>query len=222
MTKSHDRKSLLIVAFLAAAVFVLRASPMIFNPTTGNVDPHVVLGDNKASLIVERQRQQQVGAFLAVNEGEVSRTEERFREATALAVAASLFAANESLNRRIPPTANAVLFGVANAGLMPPGMEYLQQTGEVRSLDGKLFLRYRPEPLGVEIVSLGNAPIDGPALLVRVPAGDVDGRNKDDARLFVATTLEQVKLPAPFAVEAEVLAMGFSPEPLRAAKLPNP
>jgi hypothetical protein len=87
---------------------------------TGQVDPHVTLVEDRAREISERQRQQQIAAFVAVTEGEVFRTEERIREATALATAASLFAANESLHNRIPGTVTDLLVGIKN-GLIPPG-----------------------------------------------------------------------------------------------------
>jgi hypothetical protein len=61
--------------------------------------------------------------------------------------------------------------------------------------------------------------MDGPALLVRVPD---DGRGEDGARLYLANRLDEITVPAPFAHEAEVIALGFAPEPLRAVKLPNP
>ena len=46
--------------------------------------------------------------------------------------------------------------------------------------------------------------------------------SEDGARLYLATRLDEITVPAPFAHEAEVIALGFAPEPLRALKLPNP
>jgi hypothetical protein len=155
---------------------------------------------------------------MATSDGEVARTEERIREATGLATAASLFAAKESLDKRIPESVSALLAGVNNAGLLPPGMQVIESSGVVASGRGQLFLRYRAEPLGIEVVSIGKERMDGPALLVRVPD---DGMSEDGARLFLATRLDEITVPAPFAHEAEVIALGFAPEPLRAVKLPN-
>lgn len=207
---------------MVALILGVRLSSIVFIQRTGTVDPRINLAENQARQIVERQRQQQVAAFIAVTEGEVSRTEERIREATALATAGSLFAASESLSSRIPASVTALLSGVNGAGLMPPGMQLLDSQGEVTCSHGRLFVRYRPEPLGVEVVSLGKVPLDGPALLVRVPVGGIGGENELGAGLYLATSLDSVTVPAPFAHEAEVVALGFAPESLRAAKLPKP
>jgi hypothetical protein len=155
---------------------------------------------------------------MAASDGEVARTEERIREATGLATAASLFAVKESLDKRVPESVTSLLAKVNNAGLLPPGMQVVEISGVVASARGQLFLRYRAEPLGIEVVSIGKERLDGPALLVRVPD---DGMSEYGARLFLATRLDEITVPAPFAHEAEVIALGFAPEPLRAVKLPN-
>ena len=186
------------------------------------VDPRISFAEDHTRQILEKQRQQQMAAFVAVSEGEVSRTEERIRQATALATATSLFAGSEALNRRTPPGVNALLAGVKSARLMPPGMQISGSHGEVAGAHGKAFVRYRPEPLAIEILSLGNVRDDGPALLVRIPVDGMSGTNTSGAALYMATSLEQSRVPAPFAHEAEIVALGFAPEPLRAAKLPKP
>jgi hypothetical protein len=47
---------------------------------------------------------------------------------------------------------------------------------------------------------------------------------KDEAKdvvLYMATRLEEITIPQPFASEAQIIALGFAPEPLRAATLPS-
>lgn len=219
MTLQRRNTPVLIGGIVAALIVGSRLLSIALPERSGRVDPHVSLTENQAQQIVQRQRQQQWRAFMAVSEGEVSRTEERIREATALATAASLFAAKESLDKRTPPSVTALLSGVNAAGLLPPGMQLLDSSGVVSSARGQLFVRYRLEPLGIEVVSIGKERIDGPALLVRVPD---DGMSGDGARLYLASRLDEITVPAAFAPEAEVIALGFAPEPLRAAKLPNP
>jgi hypothetical protein len=219
MTQQRRDMPLLIVGIVVALIVGSRLLSIALPERSGTVDPHVNLTENQAQQIVQRQRQQQVQAFMAASEGEVSRTEERIREATALATAAGLFAAKESLDKRTPPSVTALLSGVNAAGLLPPGTQLLDSSGGVSSSHGQLFVRYRPEPLGIEIVSIGKERMDGPALLVRVPD---DGRGEDGARLYLANRLDEITVPAPFAHEAEVIALGFAPEQLRAVKLPNP
>jgi hypothetical protein len=218
MTQRSNRP-VLIVGIVAALIVGARLLPIALPERSGRVDPRVSLTENQAQQIVQRQRQQQVQAFMAASEGEVSRTEERIREATALATAASLFGANESLDKRTPESVAALLSGVNAAGLLPPGMQLLDSSGRVSSARGQLFVRYRLEPLGIEVVSIGKELMDGPALLVRVPD---DGMSDDGARLYLASRLDEITVPAAFATEAEVIALGFATEPLRAVKLAKP
>jgi hypothetical protein len=220
--QGQQKRSLLIVGFVVTVIVAARLASSGFFHRTGTIDARVRLQDNQLREITERQRQQQVGAFNAIIEGEVSRTEERIREATALATAASLFAASESLNRRTPTSVTTLLSSLNRVGLMPPGVRLLNTQGDVACSHGKFFVRYRPEPLGVEVVSLGEVRLDGPALLVRVPDRGISGTNEEGAGLYLASRLDEITVPSPFASEAEVVALGFAPEPLRAAKLPQP
>jgi hypothetical protein len=222
MRNKQLNKSVLGVGLPVAVIFGLRVLSVFVPQNTGTVDPRVVLAEDQTTQVIQRQRQMQANAFSAVSDGEVSRTEERIREATALATVTSMFAANESLNRRTPSTVIALLASVSAAGLLPPGMQLVGAKGEVSSPHGSLFVRYRPEPIGIEILSLGKARMDGPAILVRLPDSSFSDRDTDAVELYLATRLDEVQLPVPFASAAEVVALGFVPEPLRAAKLPKP
>ena len=84
---------LLTAAVVVALIMGARFVSTVFTDDIGSVDPRVTLPPNQVQEILERQRRQQIQAVVSVSEGEVSRTEERIREATALALAASLFAA---------------------------------------------------------------------------------------------------------------------------------
>ncbi len=80
---------------------------------------------------------------------------------------------------------------------------------------GVLSIRYRPTPLGIEVVSVGSIADDGPALIVRLPdETSVQG----EAALFIANSLAGVKVPDPFAPTAEVIAFGWSQERWRSLK----
>jgi hypothetical protein len=69
--------------------------------------------------------------------------------------------------------------------------------------------------LGIEVVSIGIKPEHGPALIVRVPD---ETSEKGEARLYIAGRLTGVTVPAPFTSEAELIALGWSPERLRSLK----
>jgi hypothetical protein len=108
-----------------------------------------------------------------------------------------------------------LLAGVAARALIPPGLALTQAEGVLASTHGSLSMRYRPVPLTIEIISIGSKLENGPALIVRVPD---ESSEKGEAKLFIANTLTGVKIPAPFAPAAEVIALGWSPERLRSLR----
>jgi hypothetical protein len=148
-------------------------------------------------------------------DGEVARTADRIGEATALALSACLYAAGEHTRGRTPRTVRDLLAGVAVRNLIPPGLTLTQSEGVMASPHGTLSVRYRPLPLGIEVISIGNKPEYGPALIARVPDELSD---KGEATLFIANGLAGVKLPSPFAPSAEVIALGWSPEQWRSLR----
>ena len=177
------------------------------------VDPRVMLeysGGSAGQQVTAAQT-----GIATTMDGEVARTADRIGEATALALSASLCAATEQLNRRTPPSVRDLLAGVSQRGLIPPGLVITGPEGTLVSEHGSLWIRYRPAPLGIEVVSVGNKPENGPALIVRVPDETSD---KGEAKLYLAGRLTGVTVPAPFVPAAEVIAMGWSPERLRAFK----
>jgi hypothetical protein len=148
-------------------------------------------------------------------DGEVARTAERIGEATALALSASLYAASEQIRGRAPRGAKDLLSSLAARNLLPPGLALTRVEGNLVSTYGDIWVRYRPEPLGVEVISMGHKPSDGPALIVRIPD---ELSEKGEAKLYVAGSLSAVRVPAPFSPAAEVIALGWSPEVLRSLK----
>jgi len=211
---------LITTAVIIALIMGTRFVSSVFTNDIGGVDPRITLPQNQVEEIRERQRRQQVQAFVSVSEGEVSRTEERIREVTALALSVSLFAATESLSHRLPASDRALLSGVQKAGLLPPGMQLVENPGLVSSERGTLHVRYRPEPLGIEVVSIGRERTDGPVLLLRMPSMIAGKDETRDVVLYMATRLDEITVPQPFASEAQIITLGFAPEPLRAATLP--
>lgn len=206
-----------VVFVSALAVIVLsRVIPFVFGQRISTVDPRVSIENTVAARSTsERPKYRPSTAAMS---GEVARTEERMREATALAVAASLYMVKERTQGRVARTVNDLLAGVVQANLLPPGLALNDLSGTLLSEHGMFFVRYRPTPLGVEVVSLGRGRAAGPGLIVRVPD---DGAGKDGASVYVATKLEMPVIPQAFAPTSEVIATGWSPEPLRAIQLPT-
>ncbi len=177
------------------------------------IDPRVTLeysdGSSRQKTLAGR-----IGVATAMD-GEVARTADRIGETTALALSAGLYAATEQLNKRTPRSVRDLLAGVALNGLTPPGLVGAGSEGTFVSAHGSLSVRYRPAPLGIEVVSIGSKPEHGPALIVRVPGGALE---EGEARLYIAGMLDGITVPAPFASEAELIALGWSPERLRSLK----
>ena len=213
---------LITTAVIVTLIMGTRFISSVLTNDIGGVDPRITLPPNQVQEILEQQRRQQVRAFVSVSEGEVARTEERIREATAVALAVSLFAATESLAQRVPVSDRALLSGVKKVGLLPPGMQLIDDSVLVTSERGTLRVRYRLEPLCIEVVSIGRERTDGPALLIRVPSMIVGKDETRDVVLYMATRLDEITIPQPFASEAQIIALGFAPEPLRAVTLPDP
>jgi hypothetical protein len=212
---------LITTAVIVTLIMATRFISSVLTNDIGGVDPRITLPPNQVQEILEQQRRQQIRAFVSVSEGEVARTEERIREATAVALAVSLFAATESLSHRIPASELALLSGIEKAGLLPPGLGLIDNSSLISSERGTLRVRYRPEPLCIEVVSVGRERTDGPALLLRVPSMIAGKDEAGDVVLYLATRLDEITIPQPFASEAQITALGFAPEPLRAATLPS-
>ena len=206
----------IIVGLTAALVIIVPfAIPVSFSAKTTTVDPRVTLDRAKPLSAASRATGARQPEIISAWDGEVSRTADRIGEATALAMAASLYAATEQLKGRAPRTVGNLLAGLAAQNLLPPGLAFTQTEGTLASAYGSLSVRYRPAPLGIEVGALGREPADGPALMVRVPD---EAAEKGEARLYIANRLDGVRIPAPFASAAEVIALGWSPEPLRASR----
>ncbi len=145
-------------------------------------------------------------------DGEVERTALRVREVSALVIGLTLFAVNEGLARRSIPNVDAFTGRFAARGFLPPGIECHAANGVLSSDHAVIYIRYRPDPLAVEIVSLGRERLDGPAIIGRIVTGGDEGA---DASLFIARELGDVALPAPFVPNVQISAMNWSVEMLR-------
>jgi hypothetical protein len=202
----------LILAGLAAFLVVVISLALALR--ANGVDPRVTLEHGNGSSYRRSTASAPSGITTAMD-GEVARIANRIGEATAMALSASLYAAAEQLNNRTPRSVRDLLVGVAANGLMPPGLIGAGSEGAFFSSHGSLSVRYRPAPLGIEVVSIGSNPEYGPALIVRVSSANSE---EGEARLYIAKSLTGVAMPAPFASGAELIALGWNPERLRSIK----
>lgn len=145
-------------------------------------------------------------------DGEVERTALRVREASALVMGMTLFAVNEGLQRRPVIRVESLTARFVASGLLPPGITQHNTSGVLSSERATIYVRYRPEPLAIEIVSLGQDERDGPAIIARIITGS---EQETGASLLLARQLGNVTLPTPFTPNAEITALNWSVEPLR-------
>lgn len=142
-----------------------------------------------------------------VFDGEVYRTEGRLREASAIAIAATLSGIGSFSEQHPLHNVTELLNSVVRRKLLPPGIEFVADRSLLVSEHSTIYLRLRPAPFAVEIVSIGRERLDGPALLLRVP--DDRQNTNAPARYFYSLTLETIKVPEPFALPSTVLACGW-------------
>ena len=145
-------------------------------------------------------------------DGEVARLATRIREATGLLMGLALLAVTEQMNNRNLANVDALIGRMAERGLLPPGVERTALNGSLVSAHASLHVRFRPLPFGIEVVSLGRDPLDGPAVIARLAAA---GDDQSGAILLVAKKKDGAPIPQAFAPLAEVATLNWNVEPLR-------
>ena len=148
-------------------------------------------------------------------QGEVYDQAEQIRQSGALAVAATLFAANRSLEGKPIETVESLFSGVVESGLLPPGLVLDLTTKSVNSDCAVFYLRYRREPLAVEVLSVGTRASDGVAIVVRVP----DDGFSENALTYYMISKDGLQAPSAFTSAAQLIASGWRPEPFKATEL---
>jgi len=147
--------------------------------------------------------------------GEVFDTSRRLRETGALGFAVCLSILDEAKNKRqIPGSINALVNAVTSRELLPPGLTV--ENGEIRSETSVIFIRYQPEPMQIEFVSVPAQAHFGPTLLMRFPLTSADGKN---IAYFQSSRVSGVDLPPPFATAAEVIRSGWTIETWRGTQI---
>jgi hypothetical protein len=151
------------------------------------------------------------------DDGEVYRTAVRLREASAVALAAGLYVAGEEVNRRYPQSADSVIAGLRSAVLLPPGIT-VDGGAMLLSPFGRLLLRFKPDPLAIEVIDLPHSREDGPALMIRIPGSGPDG---EGGSVFIADRLGDINLPSPFASISDCVRVGWIDQPINQADTPQ-
>jgi len=165
-------------------------------------------------------------------DGPVPRQAERMREASGLALVMGYARLNEAINRRpAPATVDALIQLVEAQGLLPPGVSLPDPlnrvSGVLTSPHATIYVRYRVEPFGVEVVSIGKTKDDGAAILIHLPFEDDPKQQptspgKKEApgvALFVCDSTGPITVPPPFASPATILTAGWQPDKFRALEI---
>jgi hypothetical protein len=146
----------------------------------------------------------------ALPDGEVERTAARVREVSALVMGLTLLAVQEAIAGQPVPSSESLTDRFVARQLLPPTIRSSSARAVLESDTAVLYVRYRVEPLALEVVSLGRTPDDGAPIIGRI----VTGSNEHSA-LFIARQIKGAVLPDPFLPAAQVIALNWSAEPWR-------
>lgn len=151
-------------------------------------------------------------------------TADRLRDAASVALVLGLYRVNVFAQRQpAPASVDAMISGVASQGLLPPGVS-LSPDGSSGVLVGPastLYVRYRVNPFGVEVVSLPANSRHGDNIIVRLPADGEEAQKtlSGAASVFTHVYVKELELPAPYSSRELVEANGWKYEPLRESNL---
>jgi hypothetical protein len=159
---------------------------------------------------IDRERLPNASTLQPIPEGEVARLALRVREAAAMLMGVAALYVDERLRRPPPQSLDSLLKHMAEQKLLPPNIVFVR--GVLGSSLAVLNLRYREQPFGLEVASIGRNPLDGPPILVRLDAREDDSLG---VVLLIAKKRESAALPEPFSPLTETIRMHWSIEPLR-------
>jgi hypothetical protein len=204
----------LLVAVVAAVLVVFVLSLAGYVRRGGFWSPEVearVLARGKA---LDNSSQSSNGQRVFAFQGEVYSDADRLREAASLSVGSMLLATQRNLDGRPFWSVEALLGAMASERLFPPDMVLDQSGSSVSSSYAVYYVRYRSDPLGVEIVSIGKASLSGPPLLIRLPD---DEFSQNALTYYVAPKAGGgVTVPVAFAAPAQIIAAGWQPVTFKA------
>jgi len=176
-----------------------------------NAQTQIQIQDSENFADGDKAKNKSVRQSADIFSGEVFDTSRRLRETGALGFAVCLSILDEARRtRQIPGSINALINAVASRQLLPPGLTV--ENGEIRSETSVIYIRYQPEPMQIEFVSVPVEARFGPALMMRFPLTSADGKN---IAYFQSSTVSNLNLPAPFAPAAEVIRSGWTQEAWR-------
>lgn len=205
-----------VIVVIAAALCVLVIVPLLIERQKAGrmatVDAHVSISDGEVS-----EGQASAASNYRWPNGEVPRTAERLRDVTAVAVVAATCLVEESLHGHMPRDADEIITHVDQRKLIASEWR-TDEPGVLRTARATIHLRYSPRNLTVELISVPNERIDGPAILIRIP----DSENTEvGTRYFESMQLDGIVYPRPFASIADIIASGWQPRLFKQTQIPD-
>lgn len=205
-----------VVSVAAGAFFVLVVMPLILHRQQSGrmatVDAQVTIGDAETGSPADSNP-----LTYRWPDSEVPRTAERLRDLTAVAIAASSNLVEARLHNQTPPDAATILNRIEQLQLIPSDW-LTQQPGVLQTSHGTVHLRYAPQTLSLELISIPDDRRDGPAMLIRIPDPENTGVGP---RYFESMQLDGVVYPNPFAPIAEIIATGWQPRSYKQTQIPD-
>ncbi|HXM34402.1 MAG TPA: hypothetical protein VN920_04405 [Pyrinomonadaceae bacterium] len=205
-----------VISVAAGAFFVLAVMPLILHRQQSGqmatVDAHVTIGDSGGESLTNAST-----ATYRWPDSEVPRTAERLRDLTAVAIAASSSIVDGAMHRQPLRDANDILNRIAQRQLIPATW-LTQQSGILQTPHSTIHIRYAPQSVTLEVVSVPNERKDGPAMLIRIPDPENTGVGP---RYFESMQLDGIVYPSPFAPIAEIVASGWQPRLFKQSQIPD-
>ena len=208
--KRYWRPSPAVIA-LATAVMVIATAMLVgwLNARRYRVNARVEIGEPVA---VNEESTSPMPTTVLLPDGEVARMAERIREATGLLMGLTVLAVTEQMNNRTLANAEGLIALMSQRRLFPPNVNTTSAKGVLDSSRATIYLRYRAQPLGIEVISVGRETLDGPSVIVRLDASVTENSG---AVLLIAKKKENVALPEAFAPITKMASLNWSIEPLR-------
>jgi hypothetical protein len=157
-------------------------------------------------------------------DGEVYKKSIRLQELMNLSLSPLLYVTNnlsdsarpEELANSLPRDARALLAGLKDKDMLPPGVS-MSEDYKLTSETSTLILRYRPDPLDVEVISVPKYEGAGPLLLLRL-SDDGEG---EGIKYFESMQLKGVDVPEPFSPPSKIVSLGWMPKSVNGQLVSN-
>ena len=225
MSKSNSKKSVvqaflssplvvvLTVATLTVFVFSFAAYARRGGFWSAEVEARVFNqgGRRNRRVTDDASRNQRVFAF----QGEVYDEAEQVSKSAALLMSTTVLAVQRSAERNAFVNVETLIAGVVSAGLLPPGLKQENGANSFSSEEAVYYIRYRPEPLGVEVLSVGKGKEVGPEILARLP----DDEFFENALTYYVLRKAAAEMPAAFTPAASLIEGGWRPESFKASEV---